>query len=119
MVNEIVSEDIKSHSVKRSDSCTTERSQNIHPCVGTVKMSYSRYKQWSLDKIALISVQMNAIKDRRCPKYKQLAKQKRSQEDRLFKRKEEVTKRARIDLMDSAIAMLVNEVRACLPSQKQ
>ena len=74
--------------------------------------------QWSMDKIASITLKMNELSDKRCAKYKQLAKQKRSQEDRLFKRKEEITKKARIDLMDTAIDMLIDEVRAVIPSQK-
>jgi|Transcript_36934 hypothetical protein len=62
---------------------------------------------------------MVTIQDKRNPRYKKLAKQKRSQEDRLLKRKQETTKKAQIELMDSAISMIIDEVRKTLTSSKK
>ena len=61
----------------------------MHPCCGTIKMEHVKYSEWSAKKITLLTAEMATMCDTRSKQYKKLKKQKRSQEDRLMKRKRE------------------------------
>ena len=65
------------------------KTANMHPCCGTIKMEHVKYSEWSAKKITLLTAEMATMCDTRSKQYKKLKKQKRSQEDRLMKRKRE------------------------------
>ena len=90
----------------------------MHPCCGTQQMEASKYSEWTAKKITLLTAEMATIRDTKSERYKKLAKQKRSQEDRLMKRKREQNQSNMLVMLDAAMVMLVKEVQKSLPEDK-
>ena len=80
-------------------------------------MDYEEYSHWTAKKITLLTAEM-ATSDQNSQQFKRLAKQKRSQEDRLLKRKNELDKALKLEIMDAAMTMIIKEARKVVPADR-
>lgn len=66
----------------------------------------------------MLAVEMESVEDKSSARYKKLAKQKRSQEDRLRNKNKFKTDEKKIEMMGEVIQMLMKEARASLTEKK-
>lgn len=65
-----------------------------------------------------LAAEMETIEDKGSARYKKLSKMKRSQEDRLMTRNEGKRMALKLEMMDSAISMLIKETKASQSDDK-
>ena len=111
----------KAIALSRTDSNSSEtssRAKPTHPFRGRQQMQHEEFQSWSVKKIQMLAAEMEAIEDKSSARYKKLAKQKRSQEDRLRIKNKDKTMERKLDMMDQVLAMLVKEAKSSLKTSK-